>query len=79
MRLAAFLNCLSERLKAHGMSGSEFKLNMSRGDIASYLGLATETVSRTLTKFQNEGMLTVSGKHFTLLDIEKLKLQSQNI
>ncbi|TNF99006.1 MAG: cyclic nucleotide-binding domain-containing protein [Gammaproteobacteria bacterium] len=78
-RLAAFIYCLSERLTAHGMPGLEFKLNISRADIANYLGLAMETVSRILKKFEKEGMLSVSGKHFNLKDMERLKYQAESI
>jgi len=45
---------------------------MSRVDIGNYLGLAVETVSRTLTKLQQRGVIKVEGKEVTILDMEGL-------
>ena len=56
-RMAAFLLSLSDRYQRRGLSSQAFSMRMSRSDIASYLGIARETVSRTLTKFQNEGLI----------------------
>jgi len=72
-RIAAFIVSLSDRLAARGMGGLEFKMNMSRADIASYLGLAKETVSRILAKFQKEGILSTRGKNLALKDTVRLK------
>ena len=47
-RMAAFLVGLSRRLAARGFSADRFQLTMSRTDIANYLRLAPETVSRVL-------------------------------
>ena len=54
-RLAAFLLNLSQRFTARGYSPSEFNLRMTREEIGSYLGLKLETVSRTFSKFQEDG------------------------
>ena len=56
-RLAAFLMELAERLD--GVGGVD--LPMSRQDIADYLGLTIETVSRTLTQLQSEGLIELHG------------------
>ena len=72
-RLAAFLLNLSERLMARGAGGVEFTINMSRSDIASYLGLATETVSRLLTKFQKAGILGIRHKRVRIKEREQLE------
>ncbi len=65
-RLAAFFLSLSSRHRARGMPGSEFRLTMTRSDIASYLGLSRETVTRGLSRLQKEGTVTVSGKRVRL-------------
>jgi CRP/FNR family transcriptional regulator, anaerobic regulatory protein len=52
-RLAAFILSLARRSEIRGLSSQDLRLRMSRSDIASYLGLARETVSRILTRFQN--------------------------
>jgi CRP/FNR family transcriptional regulator len=46
---------------------------MSRGDIASYLGLASETVSRILMKLQNQGMIKIRNKQVQILDLAALE------
>jgi CRP/FNR family transcriptional regulator len=46
---------------------------MTREEIGSYLGLKLETVSRTLSKFQEDGLLSVQQKHIQLLNTEGLK------
>ena len=44
-KLATYLLSLSKRFSERGFSSTEFRLSMSRGDIANHLGLAVETVS----------------------------------
>ncbi|HWI82628.1 helix-turn-helix domain-containing protein [Ramlibacter sp.] len=72
-RLAAFLLNLSERHASRGYSPREFWLRMSRAEIASFLGLTLETVSRTLKSFQRRGFLRVDGRHVTITDIDGLR------
>lgn len=72
-RLAAFLLNLSKRLKQRGYSPSEFQLRMTRADIASYLGLTLETVSRLFSRFHAQGILQVRQKHVRLIDVERLQ------
>ena len=71
-RLAAFLLSLSARLKLRGYSPTHFMLAMPRRDIANYLRLATETVSRVFKRFQQEGLIAVDRRDIRLLDIERL-------
>lgn len=72
-RLAAFLLNLSQRFAERGYSRSEFNLRMTREDIGSYLGMKLETVSRTLSRLQDEGLLAVQGRAIQLLDPDRLK------
>lgn len=67
-RVALFLHSLSERLEHAGFNGSEFRLSMSREDIASYLGLALETVSRLLTRLADDGVIAVERRRLRILD-----------
>ncbi|MBU6460430.1 MAG: fumarate/nitrate reduction transcriptional regulator Fnr [Proteobacteria bacterium] len=72
-RLAVFLLNLSLRYSARGFSRHEFYLRMSRSDIASYLGLKIETISRIFSSFQAEGYLEVHQKHVIIKSLEKLQ------
>ena len=67
-RLAAFLVNLTQRLKTRGFSPSSLILRMTREEIGSYLGLKLETVSRTFSKFQEEGLLEVKQRHIRIVD-----------
>jgi CRP/FNR family transcriptional regulator len=67
-RLAAFLLNLTQRLQARGFSASELILRMTREEIGSYLGLKLETVSRTFSKFQDEGLMEVKQRQIRILD-----------
>jgi len=71
-RLAIFLHQLAERYRALGRSGDSFTLPMSREDIASYLGLVIETVSRTLGKMQDDGIIAVNARQITIVDSARL-------
>lgn len=72
-RLASFLLNLSQRLHHRGFAANDFILRMSREEIGSYLGLKLETVSRTLSKFHQEGLVEVDHKHIKLVDMAALK------
>lgn len=71
-KLGSFLMRLSHRFKRLGFSATQFRLTMSRVDIGNYLGLAVETVSRTLTKLQQRSVIKVDGKEVTILDMAGL-------
>lgn len=71
-RLSSFLIDLSSRFETLGLSGSIFDLSMTRVDIANYLGMAIETVSRLLTQLQNEQIIKVEKRRVSILDFEKL-------
>ena len=71
-RIAAFLLNLSQRLHHRGFAANDFILRMSREEIGSYLGLKLETVSRTLSRFHQEGLIVVEHKHVRLLKPELL-------
>ena len=72
-RLAAFLLNLVHRLHARGFSQSELILRMSREEIGSYLGMKIETVSRTFSKFAEEGIVEVKQRHVRILNTQALK------
>jgi len=72
-RLTLFLLDLAERFRARGYSAREFVLRMTREEIASYLGLKLETVSRLFSSLQEQGLLQVQGRAVKLLDVNGLR------
>lgn len=78
-RMAAFLVGLSQRLAARGFSPDRFQLTMPRTDIANYLRLAPETVSRVLKRFQDDGLLRVERREVELLDRTRIEALAQPI
>ncbi|WP_017429667.1 fumarate/nitrate reduction transcriptional regulator Fnr [Vreelandella jeotgali] len=71
-RMASFLITLSDRFRRRGYSPFSFRLSMSRADIGNYLGLAVETVSRILSRFQNQDVVAVSGREVNILGMQRL-------
>jgi CRP/FNR family transcriptional regulator, anaerobic regulatory protein len=67
-RVAAFLLNLTHRLRVRGFSASSVLLRMSREEIGSFLGLKLETVSRTFSKFQANGLLFVRQRQIQITD-----------
>ena len=76
-RMAAFLLHISRQQQRLGLSAVDINLPMSRADIASYLALAVETVSRVLTRLQEGEVLDVQRNHVRILDLEKLALLAE--
>jgi len=75
-RLAGCLLQVSGRAGRLGLSTNPLQLPMTRADIADYLGLTLETVSRTFGRLKDQGLITVRGRHEVALDamegLEKL-------
>ena len=70
--MAAFLMALSRRYSQRGFSAARYHLTMSRTDIANYLRLAPETVSRVLRRFQDEGLIEVERRELEIRDEPRL-------
>ena len=72
-RVAAFLIALSRRNERNGEPADEFVLPMTRSDIADFLGLTIETVSRTFTRLRSEGLIDLTQSVLvTIKDIDGL-------
>jgi len=65
-RIALFLHGIAERTRPIGEDASQLLLPMSREDIARFLGLALETVSRGLTRLQDDGVIGVAGRQIDI-------------
>lgn len=72
-RLAAFLIGMADRMASRGYSSSRWQLTMSRMDIASYLRLAPETLSRLIRRFQEEGLVAMDGREVELRGRDRLQ------
>jgi CRP/FNR family transcriptional regulator len=72
-RLAAFLLNLVQRLHARGFSQSELVLRMTREEIGSYLGMKLETVSRTFSKFVEDGIIDVKQRYVHIKNTDGLR------
>lgn len=72
-RLAIVLLSFSNRFGRRGLSRTRFRLPMSRAELSNYLGLAPETMSRLFRRFQEQGLITASGKEIALQDIGALR------
>ena len=76
-RLARFL---VERITLEGKSaanGIEVQVDMSHQDIASRIGTVRELVSRSFSRFQEQGLLTVKNRTVTVLDMDRLKAEAE--
>lgn len=73
-RLVSFLLMLSDASVRHGQPGNPVPLPMNRTDIADYLGLTIETVSRTLSQLKRQGVIELRDeKHVHLVKPEALR------
>lgn len=81
-KIASFLLALAQREPVSDCGGVSFRLPMTRSDIADYLGLTIETVSRNLTALKNQGVIDLPQTNLVRVgNIERLKgktLQEQD-
>lgn len=78
-RMAAFVVSMSRRHAARGFSATRFRLSMTRADIANYLRLASESVSRGFSRLQEAGLLQVDRREIEILDPARLDHLARNI
>ncbi|MCF6288230.1 MAG: helix-turn-helix domain-containing protein [Proteobacteria bacterium] len=71
-KLALFILTVSQRFKTRGYSDNEFFLPISQRDIANYLGMAEETLSRILKKLQTNGSIQYKKHVLTILNKDLL-------
>lgn len=73
-RIATFLVNLARKFHYESSSETIIDLPLNREDIGNYIGVTRETVSRTLSSMQDQGLIELKGtKRIILKDIEKLK------
>ena len=71
-KLALFIKTISQRFKTRGYSHHEFFLPVSQKDIASYLGMAEETLSRVFKKLQKLEVVSYKKHILTILNMSLL-------
>lgn len=71
-RVIAFLLDMSATFSALGQSAVRLRLPMTYLDIASYLGMRHESLSRTLAQLETQGLIQKRGKVIQLNDLERL-------
>lgn len=80
-KVASFLLMIARNI-APASDGTErqgvtFDLPLSRSEIADFLGLTIETVSRQLTKLRTDGVIRIEGtRHLTVDDMDRLTAQA---
>lgn len=75
-RVSSLLMSLSSRREMRGMSLSPVHLSMKRADLANFLDMRIETVSRVLRKLQECEIIRVNGSLIDILDFNSLRLWS---
>lgn len=78
-RLAANLIMLKESYGMEGEGSVLIDLALSREDLASIVGTATETVIRLLSEFKSDGLISFEGKRIRVIDAKKLAKQADLI
>jgi CRP/FNR family transcriptional regulator len=78
-RMAAFLVALSRRQAARGFSPARLHLAMTRTDIANYLRLASESVSRGFSRLQDAGIVRVERRDIDITDPARLHEMARHI
>jgi CRP/FNR family transcriptional regulator len=73
-KVASFLLMMSKRAAKRGRPSNLIELPMGRADVADFLGLSTETVSRTFTQLKTSGVIQLlDNTHVRLKDRGALK------
>lgn len=77
VRLARFILWLSARAQELGWSPRRLRLTLCRRDLASLLGVAHETVSRSFTTMADAGLLKVDNREIEILDPLQLRARAR--
>jgi CRP/FNR family transcriptional regulator, anaerobic regulatory protein len=77
VRLARFLVHLSQQLSSCGQSATCIRLEMTRRDIGSYLGVAHETISRSFAALADAGLVEVEQRKVRIIDFDALQRYAQ--
>jgi CRP-like cAMP-binding protein len=76
-RLALGLLILNEKYRHHGEKNSYSSINLSRIDLANYIGAAEETLVRMLQDFKRKGFIRIEGRKIVILNKKELEIISE--
>jgi CRP/FNR family transcriptional regulator len=78
-KVASFLYLIATHIDPESVDMSTFDLPLSRADIADFLGLTIETVSRQFTKLRKESVIRIeNNRHVTVPDMDRLMRYAGN-
>ncbi len=77
-KFACLLINFFERFQQRGHPSQTIDLPMSREDMASYLGIQIETLSRVISRFVERQLITIKQRHVEIIDLAKLKKVAEN-
>jgi CRP-like cAMP-binding protein len=72
-RVADALLLLRKRYMEENSEDQDFSISVSRDNLASIVGTATESVIRTLSEFKDDELIAINGRQISILDPEKLE------
>lgn len=73
-KVASLLYLIATHAEPHTANSTTFDLPLSRAEIADFLGLTIETVSRQMTKLKKQGTIRIeNNRHITVPDIDALE------
>ncbi len=70
-KLVSFIQNVSDLYLSRGFSANQFPFQVSQRDLANYLGLAEETLSRIFTKLKKNDILSLADQQITIIDMPK--------
>jgi len=78
-KVASFLHLIATHVDPENIETTVFDLPLSRADIADFLGLTIETVSRQFTKLRKENVIRIeNNRHVSVPDMERLMRYAGN-
>lgn len=78
-RVAGFLMALAARMRRQGLDSRHLPLPMSRTDLANYLGMTLECLSRVLTRLSSAGLITASRTRVSLEQPAQLSALAEHL
>jgi len=72
-KLVDFILEVSDLYYSRGFSAKQFPFQISQRDLANFLGLAEETLSRAFSKLKKDNIMVLNNQQITILNLDKFK------